>query len=769
MTDLAPAPDTADPQSPDTPTGPAEAAPTARNGFDALDLPEALRSAVDALGFTSPSPIQEQAIPSLLEGRDVIGVAQTGTGKTAAFGLPLLAAVDPSVREVQGLVLAPTRELAMQVAEAISSFAASVGGLDVIAVYGGSPYGPQERALSRGAQVVVGTPGRVMDHMRRATLKLDMVRFAVLDEADEMLRMGFAEDVEEILSHSPAARQLALFSATMPPAIRRVATEHMKDPVRVSVSPQSSTVSSVKQSYAVVPFRHRTGALARVLATTEAKAAIVFVRTRAAAEEVGAALIERGLIAASISGDVAQKDRERIVGRLRDGSLQVLVATDVAARGLDVDRIGLVVNFDVPREPEAYVHRIGRTGRAGRSGEAITFIGPHARRALKNIERATKQTLAEAEVPSPRDVSRHRLRTVLAQVPERAQRGRLELYRELIAEFLAEGTMEASELAAVLAAMTVGDDGPGARPEDEEFTGATLAGGQGPRGGGPKPEHGYTSYRIGVGHSHGARPPSIVGAITGEGGLDGKDVGKISIFGNFALVQIRGELTEDQRSEEGRGGREWSSDVCSSDLPEARAPGAAARSPSTATPRTASGSATAMVPVPRRSSVRSPARAVWTGRTSARSRSSATSRWCRSAVSSPRTSWRASGGPASVAGPCGSLRTPAPAGAARDRLSAATATVPGGGATAWMPSARAAAVPDASGGHSEEGPRLRAETRPFLFVVGACQAVSSCWSWASAYALRTSSMSRFFTWPMRSSSADCGSAPAWEKTGMPSR
>src|SRR5699024_5895193 len=323
-----------------------------------------------------------------------------------------------------------------------------------------------------------------------------------------------------------------------------VATEHMKDPVRVSVSPQSSTVSSVKQSYAVVPFRHRTGALARVLATTEAKAAIVFVRTRAAAEEVGAALIERGLIAASISGDVAQKDRERIVGRLRDGSLQVLVATDVAARGLDVDRIGLVVNFDVPREPEAYVHRIGRTGRAGRSGEAITFIGPHERRALKNIERATKQTLAEAEVPSPRDVSRHRLRTVLAQVPERAQRGRLELYRELIAEFLAEGTMEASELAAVLAAMTVGDDGPGARPEDEEFTGATLAGGQGARGGGPKPEHGYTSYRIGVGHSHGARPPSIVGAITGEGGLDGKDVGKISIFGNFALVQIRGELTE---------------------------------------------------------------------------------------------------------------------------------------------------------------------------------------------------------------------------------
>ncbi len=404
--------------------------------FDDLDLPAPLRRAVDELGFTTPSAIQAQAIPSLLEGRDVIGVAQTGTGKTAAFGLPLLAAIDPSLREVQGLVLAPTRELAMQVADAISSFATAIGGLDVIALYGGSPYGPQERALSRGAQVVVGTPGRVMDHMRRANLKLDTIRFAVLDEADEMLRMGFAEDVEEILSHSPASRQVALFSATMPSAIQRVAQDHMKDPVRVSVTPQSSTVKSVSQSYAVVPFKHRTGALARVLATSSAEAAIVFVRTRAAAEEVGSALVSRGLIAASISGDVPQKEREKIVERLRDGSLQVLVATDVAARGLDVERIGLVVNFDVPKEAESYVHRIGRTGRAGRSGEALTFIGPHERRALKNIERATRQTLAEADIPSPRDVSKHRLAALLTQVPERIERGRLELYRELIGEFV---------------------------------------------------------------------------------------------------------------------------------------------------------------------------------------------------------------------------------------------------------------------------------------------------------------------------------------------
>src|SRR5699024_1875874 len=448
MTDVSPAHSSAAAEESDaTAPATADAAPTepeaaAGPSFDDIALPAPLRRAVDELGFTTPSAIQAQAIPPLLEGRDVIGVAQTGTGKTAAFGLPLLAAIDPARREVQALVLAPTRELAMQVADAIASFATSIGGLDVVALYGGSPYGPQERALARGAQVVVGTPGRVMDHMRRTNLRLDTIRDAVLDEADDMLRMGFAEDVEEILSHSPDTRQVALFSATMPAAFQRVAQTHMQDPVRVSVSPQSSTVKSVHQTYAVVPFRHRTGALARVLATSDAEAAIVFVRTRAAAEEVGTALVGRGLIAASISGDVPQKEREKIVERLRDGSLQVLVATDVAARGLDVERIGLVVNFDVPKEAESYVHRIGRTGRAGRSGEALTFIGPHERRALKNIERATKQTLAEAVIPSPRDVSRHRLAAQLTKLPERIERGRLDLYRELIGEFVAEHDLD---------------------------------------------------------------------------------------------------------------------------------------------------------------------------------------------------------------------------------------------------------------------------------------------------------------------------------------
>lgn len=577
MTDVAPAHEPTDGASAPADDATVEAAPAesapAETSFDDLGLSAPLRRAVADLGFEHPSPIQVQTIPALLSGRDVIGVAQTGTGKTAAFGLPLLSAMDPAQKSVQAIVLTPTRELAMQVADAITSFATAIDGLDVVAVYGGSPYGPQEKALRRGVQVVVGTPGRVMDHMRRNTLRLDGVRFAVLDEADEMLRMGFAEDVEEILSHSPATRQVALFSATMPPAIQRVASEHMDDPVRVSVSPQSSTVKSVHQSYAVVPFRHRTGALARVLATTDAEAAIVFVRTRAAAEEVGSELVARGLVASSISGDVPQKEREKIVERLRDGSLKVLVATDVAARGLDVDKIGLVVNFDVPREPEAYVHRIGRTGRAGRTGQAITFIGTHERRNLRAIEKATRQTLEEAHVPSPRDVSKHRLRSLLGKAPERLERGRLDLYRELIAEFLAEKEMEPTDLAVALAAMSVGDDGPGTVTEEEEFTGATLTGRDNDRGDrrgrdrhrdgesrpAPRTEAGYTAYRIGVGHTHGARPPGIVGAITGEGNVNGKDVGKISIFGNFSLVEIRGGLTGEQLSAIGSarvGGRE---------------------------------------------------------------------------------------------------------------------------------------------------------------------------------------------------------------------
>ncbi len=529
--------------------------------FTDLGLPQPLLQAISDLGFTTPSAIQIEAIPPLLEGRDITGVAQTGTGKTAAFGLPLLAAVDPGRRQVQALVLAPTRELAMQVTEAIQSFAKHLPGIGVVAVYGGSPYLPQQRALAAGAQVVVGTPGRVIDHLERNTLKLDGIRFLVLDEADEMLRMGFAEDVEKIFGYAPHRRQVALFSATMPPPIRKVAETHLVDPVSIAVTRPASTVTSVRQTYAVVPFRHKTGALARVLATSDAEAAIVFTRTRGAAEEVGAALIERGVSAATISGDVAQKDREKIVERLRTGALDVLVATDVAARGLDVDRIGLVVNFDIPGEPEVYVHRIGRTGRAGRTGTALSFVTPHERNRLRAIERTTRTPLEEVQIPSPADVSAHKVRRLLDQTPARLEAGRLSQYRDQITGFIAaNGQIDPLDVAAALAALAVGDDGPRARAEQERFeaereqiraarkaartddgrerTHGRQAREVAGRGRGANREVRGTRYRIAVGHTHGAQPGGIVGALTNEAGLAGSDVGKIDIFATFSLVDI---------------------------------------------------------------------------------------------------------------------------------------------------------------------------------------------------------------------------------------
>ncbi|WP_235522442.1 DEAD/DEAH box helicase [Cellulomonas sp. Root137] len=532
--------------------------------FDELGLPPALQAAIADLGFTTPSAIQAQAIPALLGGRDIVGVAQTGTGKTAAFGLPLLAAIDYDIPAVQAIVLTPTRELAMQVADAIQSFATHLPGLNVLAVYGGSPFLPQQRALARGAQVVVGTPGRVLDHLERRTLKLDQVRFLVLDEADEMLRMGFAEDVDKVLSAAPRERQVALFSATMPPQIRRVAEQHLNRPVEITVSRQASTVTSVRQTYAVVPHRHKTGALARVLAVSEADAAIVFVRTRGAAEEVGSALIERGISAAYISGDVAQTEREKIVDRLRTGALDVLVATDVAARGLDVDRIGLVVNFDVPREPEIYVHRIGRTGRAGREGEALSFVTPAEQSRLRQIERTTRQSLLQVDIPSPAEVSAHRVQALLARTGARAELDRLDLYREAIAVHMAQNPdVDPFELLAVLTALSVGDEGPVAVQGDDlddALSRAHLTGGGRERDGErsyDRPERGERRradthiaggsprWRVAVGHRDGLQPGALVGALTGEGGLTGKDVGKIDIFGSFALVDIPDGLSAD--------------------------------------------------------------------------------------------------------------------------------------------------------------------------------------------------------------------------------
>ncbi|WP_127842110.1 DEAD/DEAH box helicase [Actinomyces wuliandei] len=571
-------------------SGAAGAADPEETTFADLGLPGDLLKAVTDMGYTTPTAIQREAIPVLLGGRDVVGVAQTGTGKTAAFGLPLLDTVEARDARVQALVLAPTRELALQSAEALTDMAARSRGLDVVAVYGGAPYGPQIGALRDGAQVVVGTPGRVIDLIEKGALRLDDVRYFVLDEADEMLRMGFAEDVETIASSLPSQRRTALFSATMPPAIQEVARQHLHEPVQVEVSRPASTVATVRQTYAVVPFRHKIGAVSRILAVTEAEAAIVFVRTKSTAEDVAIELAGRGIQAAAISGDVPQRERERLVDRLRSGTLDVLVATDVAARGLDVDRIGLVVNFDVPREAEAYVHRIGRTGRAGRHGEAVTFLTPKEKRKLRQIERLTGTRLEEITLPSPADVSAHRARTLLERARSRHQRGRLDAYLPLVVSTAEVLGTSAQELAATLVALAVGDEGPvrrddrditstsrpaprGSRDEsvdpDGAFVSASFEGGRedrrrkdrrerpdtrrgAPRGGRREPEGPGTVYRVEVGHRDRVMPGAIVGALANEGGIDGSAIGKIDILQSFSLVTIHTELTPDHLDVIGR-------------------------------------------------------------------------------------------------------------------------------------------------------------------------------------------------------------------------
>ena len=553
-------------------------AATAPFGFEDLHLPSALLRAVKNLGFTTPSEIQEQAIPPLLSGKDITGVAQTGTGKTAAFGLPLLASIDPSLRQVQALVLTPTRELAMQVAEAIGTFAEYMPKLTVVPVYGGSSFLPQKQALKMGAQVVVGTPGRIIDHLERGTLDLTGIRFLVLDEADEMLRMGFAEDVDRILRDAPKDRQTALFSATMPSAIRAVAQRHMNAPVDITVAKKAGNTVSIRQTYAVVPFREKVDALARILQVSEGDATIVFVRTKGACDEVGAELIARGVSAAAINGDVAQKERERIIDRLRTGKLDVLVATDVAARGLDVDRIDLVVNFDAPGEVESYTHRIGRTGRAGRSGEALTFFTPREMSRLRLIERYTKTTLEQITPPTQADVAAHKATKVLDNAAERLAVGRLDHYKQAVATFLSQQDLTAAELAATLLALAAGDTGVVApkqstasfaseRPERggeynarrgdsrdrgdsrsdsrgrDDFTNSRAETNRPDR---PRKRDAVPAgprYRVAVGHAHGVRPAGIVGAITAEGGLTGRDLGRIDIFDTYSLVEIGGHIS----------------------------------------------------------------------------------------------------------------------------------------------------------------------------------------------------------------------------------
>ncbi len=425
--------------------------------FADLGLPDTLLAALRAVGYESPSPIQASTIPPLLAGRDVVGQAQTGTGKTAAFALPILARIDPTQRLPQALVLAPTRELAIQVAEAFQRYAHGMRDFHVLPIYGGQGYGPQLSAHKRGVQVVVGTPGRIIDHLDRGSLDLSALRCLVLDEADEMLRMGFIDDVERIVQSTPPERQVALFSATMPTPIRRIAQRHLKDPVELSTMAKTTSTPNIRQRAWLVGGLQKLDALTRLLETESFDGMIVFTRTKISTEELAEKLTARGFAATALNGDIQQAQRERTVNRFKAGDLDILVATDVAARGLDVDRVSHVVNYDIPTDPESYVHRIGRTGRAGRSGEAILFVTARERHLLRAIERATRKPIEPMNPPSATAVNDQRIARFYTQIGETIENGELEPFQSLLARYVHDNEVSALDVAAALAKMGQGD------------------------------------------------------------------------------------------------------------------------------------------------------------------------------------------------------------------------------------------------------------------------------------------------------------------------
>ena len=426
--------------------------------FRDLGLIEPLFKALKDIGYETPSPIQAQTIPYILDGKDVLGQAQTGTGKTAAFALPILSRIDLKQKEPQVLVLAPTRELAIQVAEAFQRYASHMKDFHVLPIYGGQDYGTQLRQLKRGAQVVVGTPGRVMDHMRKGTLKLEHLKFLVLDEADEMLRMGFIDDVEWILDQTPENRQIALFSATMPTAIRKIAQEYLHEPEHVTIKVTTASAENIRQRYWLVSGVHKLDALTRILEAETFEGMIIFVRTKTATIELAEKLEARGYSAAAINGDMSQSLRERAITHLKSGKLDILIATDVAARGLDVDRITHVLNYDIPYDTESYVHRIGRTGRAGRTGDAILFIAPRERKLLMNIERATKQKVEQMDLPSTEIINNKRINRFKQNITDTLAAQELSFFTQLIEQYEREHNVTALEIAAALAKLVQGDE-----------------------------------------------------------------------------------------------------------------------------------------------------------------------------------------------------------------------------------------------------------------------------------------------------------------------
>lgn len=516
--------------------------------FRDLNLPPALLSVLDEIGYEIPTPIQARAIPCLLDGMDLLGHAPTGTGKTAAFALPLLARMEMHEKHVQLMVLTPTRELAIQVAETFQRYASHMKGFHVLPVYGGQDYTGQIRQLRRGVHVVVGTPGRVMDHMRKGTLKLDKLQALVLDEADEMLRMGFIDDVEWILEQTPERRQMALFSATMPKQVQRIAQRYLHDPQEISIKSKTATAATIRQRYWLVSGFHKLDALTRILEVEPFDAMLMFVRTKVATAELAERLEARGYAAAALNGDMPQKQREQMVDRLKKGTLDILVATDVAARGLDVDRISHVVNYDIPYDTEAYIHRIGRTGRAGRKGDAILFVAPRERRMLAAIEKATRQKIELLKLPSTEVVNNKRIADFKQTISDTLAAGELEFMQGLLEQYQQEHDIPALEIAAALAKMSIGDKSLLLKPDKEKparsepKSGATQRAprrdkpdARTPRG---KPPRGMLRYRVEVGHQHSVKPGNIVGAIANEAGLDAEHIGRIDIQNDYSLVDL---------------------------------------------------------------------------------------------------------------------------------------------------------------------------------------------------------------------------------------
>lgn len=552
--------------------------------FADLNLPQELMQAINDQGYERPSPIQAEAIPPLLAGRDLLGQAQTGTGKTAAFALPLLSLVDSSKKVPQLLILAPTRELAIQVAEACQQYAKHLKGINVLPIYGGQSYTIQLKQLKRGAQVIVGTPGRVMDHMRRKTLSLDGLRALVLDEADEMLRMGFIDDVKWVLEQSPPDRQIALFSATMPREVKKVADQHLQNPVHIKIASKTVTAANIGQRYWVVRGTHKLDAITRILESEDTDGVIVFVRTKNATSELADKLAARGFRSEALNGDVPQANREKIIDRLRKGRLDILVATDVVARGLDVERISHVINFDVPHDTESYIHRIGRTGRAGRAGQAILFISPREKRMLGSIERATKQAIEPMALPSVQDINRNRMERFKDKINQAIQNENLDFFSQLVIELQQEKEVSSEQIAAAAAFLAQGDtplvmdenelkrssrgfdESPGFRDSDNSDRGnrrerRSDRGERRPDKGGRRddkptpsthatplldfPDVEMQRFRLDVGRRNSVKPSNIVGAIANEAELESKYIGEIEIREAYSTVDLPADMPKE--------------------------------------------------------------------------------------------------------------------------------------------------------------------------------------------------------------------------------